>query len=63
MGRTAGAIWRIAVRGQHHLGIKGRGALDRVVEIIDLEPEATPLPNGRDEGSPILPWWCSTSKR
>jgi hypothetical protein len=35
----AGSVGRIAVRREHDVGTKPCGALDRIVEIVDLEPE------------------------
>jgi hypothetical protein len=47
---AAGALRRIAVRRSHHLGAERLGSLDRVVEVVGLEPQGEAIPVGARRG-------------
>src|SRR4051794_28057778 len=44
MSRPARAVRRVAVRRQHEVGVERFSAANRVVEIVDLEPERDAVP-------------------
>jgi hypothetical protein len=39
MARAAGTVRRVAMRPPYHLGVKRVGSSDRVIEVVDLEPQ------------------------
>jgi hypothetical protein len=47
---AAGAIRRIAVRRSYHLGSERFGSPDRVVEVVDLEPQRDTVAVWRGRG-------------
>ena len=46
MCRPAGAIGRVTVRRSNDVGVERLGALDCLVEVVDLEPECDAVPIG-----------------